>query len=131
PIADAGDELGRLGARFNALLDRLDQALAHQRRFLADAAHELRTPIARLRGAGELALQTTEDPAADRAALQQTQRELEAMSHLVDELLELARSDADRSPSPLQRGFLDDIVADALPGFGGLASSCGVELLVE
>lgn len=131
PIADPGDELGRLGARFNAVLDRLDRALAHQRRFLADAAHELRTPIARVRGAGELALQAADDPTADRAALQQTQRELEAMSHLVDELLELARSDADVRPAAMQRGFLDDIVAEALPGFAGLARARGVELAVE
>src|SRR5690606_39009580 len=56
PVAVPDDELGRLGIRFNALLDRLDQAIATQRRFLADAAHELRTPIARARGAGDLAL---------------------------------------------------------------------------
>ncbi len=131
PIAVPGDELGRLGARFNALLDRLDGALEHQRRFLADAAHELRTPIARARGTGELALASTSDPAGDRAALQQTQRELESMSRLVDELLLLARADADRSPAHLQRGFLDDVVADVTHDFEPLARAAGLTLDVE
>lgn len=131
PIAVPDDELGRLGARFNALLDRLDAALAHQRRFLADAAHELRTPLARARGTGELALAAAGDPAQDRAALQQTQRELEAMSRLVDELLVLARADADGRPANLQRGYLDDLVADVVRGFEPLARARGVTLALE
>ena len=53
PIADPNDELGRLRRRFNELLDRLDGALGQQRRFLADAAHELRTPMARMLGETE------------------------------------------------------------------------------
>ena len=53
PIADPKDDLRRLGRRFNELLDRLDGALGQQRRFLADAAHELRTPMARMLGETE------------------------------------------------------------------------------
>lgn len=130
PIAVPDDELGRLGIRFNALLDRLDQAIATQRRFLADAAHELRTPIARARGVGDLALSL---PAGtdDRDALQRTQRELEVMSRLVDELLELARSDAGRSGDSLQPGFLDDVVADVVRRFDGLAQRNGVSLSLD
>lgn len=130
PIAVPHDELGQLGTRFNALLDRLDAALAHQRRFLADAAHELRTPIARARGAGELALSAPEAAPSDREALVRSQRELEAMSHLVDELLVLARSDADGKPLPLKKGFLDDVVTDVAHGFEPLARGRDVALEV-
>jgi signal transduction histidine kinase len=56
PVVDSTDELGRMGTRFNALLDRLDGALDQQRRFLADAAHELRTPLARVRSRVEVAM---------------------------------------------------------------------------
>lgn len=130
PVAVPDDELGRLGARFNALLDRLDAALATQRRFLADAAHELRTPIARARGAGELALSSPEG-ADDREALERTQRELEAMSRLVDELLELARSDAGQVGGGLRDGFLDDEVADVVRAFEPMAKRHDVTLRLD
>jgi two-component system, OmpR family, sensor kinase len=129
PIAQPDDELGRLGIRFNALLDRLDTAMAQQRRFLADAAHELRTPIARARGAGELALSLPAG-AEDRDALERTQRELEMMSHLVDELLELARRDA-ASASAFAPGFLDDVAADVVRGFDPIAKRQGVTLTLD
>lgn len=131
PIAVPDDELGRLGLRFNALLDRLDAALGHQRRFLADAAHELRTPIARARGIGELALAAPAGAADDRAALEQTRAELETMSRLADELLELARADATAAPPRLEPLFLDDVVADATSAFEALARTRGIRLLVE
>lgn len=130
PVAVPDDELGRLGLRFNALLDRLDHAIATQRRFLADAAHELRTPIARARGAGDLALSLPQG-ADDRDALRRTQRELEVMSRLVDELLELARSDAGRGGESLQLGFLDDVVADVVGRFDGVARQNAITLDVD
>ena len=130
PIADPHDELGRLGLRFNALLDRLDDAFARQRRFLADAAHELRTPIARARGVGELALSVPATP-ADRQALEQTQHELETMSALVDELLELARTEAGGGAPDHRTVYLDDIVAESARAFGALASRRQMRIEVE
>jgi signal transduction histidine kinase len=108
----------------------VDDAMARQRRFLADAAHELRTPIARARGAGELALSVPSGP-DDRDALARTQRELEGMSRLVDELLELARADSSRPALPLVREFLDDVVADVVQRFDPLARRFGVSLQLE
>ncbi len=131
PVADPADELGRLGLRFNALLDRLDGAFARQRRFLADAAHELRTPIARARGVGELALSRSDVPSGDRTALQQTQHELEMMSHLVDELLELARTEASGTGAPHETVYLDDLVADAARAFGAVAARRSMRIEVE
>ncbi|MBV6522472.1 MAG: Adaptive-response sensory-kinase SasA [Gemmatimonadaceae bacterium] len=130
PIAVPDDELGRLGIRFNALLDRLDQTLARQRRFLADAAHELRTPIARARGVGELAL-SAPGSADDREALERTQHELETMSHLVDELLELARIEANGSLGRSGTMYLDDVVAEVARRFDALARTRGQRIEVE
>ena len=116
PIDDPTDELGRLGVRFNGLLDRLDGALAQQREFLADAAHELRTPIARLRARVEVAML---EPAtvSDTSVLRAIDQELRAVSQQVDELLQLARADAAGEDAPLRAEslFLDDVVADELP----------------
>lgn len=116
PVADPSDEFGRLGNAFNRLLERLDTALAQQRRFLADAAHELRTPIARMRSESEARLAS---PAGteDRLALERVRDELGHTSKLIDELLHVARSDA--TTHPLQRVpvFLDDVVADVVARF--------------
>lgn len=113
PIANASDEFGRLGAAFNALLDRLDRALQEQRRFLADAAHELRTPVARVLSAVDE--RTTHPPSAhDREALTEVASELRRTAGVVDELLHLARADSGSMVPRRADLYLDDIVSDAV-----------------
>lgn len=133
-LHDPTDELGRFGASFNALLDRLDATQGEQRRFLADAAHELRTPLARLRSRMELAriaLATTE---LDRvrqeatATLNRLEREVIAASASVTGLLALARADAGVAPVTLVNGYLDDVLADELPRWRETAAAHGVQL---
>jgi signal transduction histidine kinase len=127
PIDNPSDELGRLGTRFNALLDRLEIALVQQRRFLADAAHELRTPLARARGRLEIAMMplagtapegtggvSGEHTHGDTQALAAAHNELVRMSTLVDELLQLARADGDHDVIATQPLYLDDIVSGEL-----------------
>lgn len=135
PVLNPEDELGRLGTRFNALLDRLDGALAQQRLFLADAAHELRTPIARTLSGVELALLDTTPNAQHVAALGRAHDDLRRTGRLVDELLQLARADAAGGPGTgpggglqRERVFLDDIVGDALPGWRAPAQAAGLRL---
>lgn len=139
PVDDPRDEIGRLGLRFNALLDRLDGALSQQREFLADAAHELRTPIARMRARVELAMLGLSAHDADGVkALDETSgadvlaaldAELRAVSHQVDELLQLARADATGDEAPVLKPlFLDDLVADALPRWRPQAMQLGIGL---
>jgi signal transduction histidine kinase len=114
PVSD--DELGRLAQTFNDLLGRIAAATARQRRFVADAAHELRTPLAALRARMEIDLRHPPADAADaesvrtrRTALQQVTR----LADLVDDLLQLARLDAD--PRPHRRVVdLDDVVWEAV-----------------
>lgn len=135
PVSDPDDELGRLGTRFNALLDRLDGALSQQRQFIADAAHELRTPIARMRARVELALlqgPESKEPAERSAVLHALDQELRAVTNQVDELLQLARADAagDEAMVHPERLFLDDLVADELPRWLPQAQQLGVELRV-
>ena len=125
-LDDPSDELGRFGASFNAVLDRLDGALAQQRRFLADAAHELRSPLARLRSRAELGRVAL--PAASPAsqALLEVEREVRAASDMVDGLLALARAEAGALSLSLHDGFVDDVVADELPRWRESAALAGV-----
>jgi signal transduction histidine kinase len=87
----AEDEVARLTAAINALLDRVARASATERRFASDAAHELRTPLAVLRTGLEVALARERDAAANRAALDDAHREVVALCKVADELLALAR----------------------------------------
>ncbi len=128
PVGPEVDEFARLGTRFNALLDRLDGALSQQRRFLADAAHELRTPVARMRGTVELALDPRVKGGDTAVALNQLRDELTDVSGMLDELLHLARADAGGQDVLLAPGYLDDVVVGALGAWTAFAHRKGVAL---
>lgn len=85
-------------AAINQLLTRLDSAIAGQQRFIANAAHQLRTPLAGLKTHSELALRQPSTPEL-RALLEMMASETERSSHLVNQLLTLARAEPDGLPS--------------------------------
>ncbi|QHY97829.1 putative sensor histidine kinase TcrY [Streptomyces sp. S4.7] len=105
PVGDPRTEVGQVGTAVNRILGHVGDALERRqaseerlRHFAADASHELRTPVANIRGHAELALRTTSPvPAEVRRALDRIQSESERMSRLVDDLLLLARIDAGRA----------------------------------
>ena len=104
----AADEIHRLGQTFNDLLARLDAATDRQRQFIADAAHELRSPLAALRTQIEVAL-THPGLAGPTMRTPDLLNDVTRLSRLVDDLVRLARLDASRV---LRRDLvdLDDIV---------------------
>ncbi|MFN8036769.1 MAG: ATP-binding protein [Acidimicrobiia bacterium] len=109
PEPRARDEIGRLATTMNAMLDRIEASTERQRRFVADASHELRSPLAGMRSDLEVNLAHPE-----QAALGATDRELLAttvrMQHLVDDLLTLAQVDAASLPIRHDAVDLDDVV---------------------
>ena len=98
PAPEARDEIGALGRTLNEMLDRLEAALARERRLVSDASHELRTPLTTMRAELELALRGERDAAELRAAIASADEEARRMSRLADDLLVLARSDQGRLP---------------------------------
>jgi signal transduction histidine kinase len=128
PVANPRDELGRLASRFNDLLGRLESALVQQRRFLAEAAHELRTPMARLLSQAEVGLSPRASDAAREEALRLIRDDLVRASGMVGELLQLARVDAGEPAPPLTDGFLDDVIAAGIPSWYAAAEQHGVTL---
>lgn len=98
PVPQTGDEVARLGSTLNAMLQRLGDALTHERRFVADASHELRTPLTQLKM--ELELMRQERPEGDEfdAALEAAIGDTDRLSALSEDLLVLARADRDRLP---------------------------------
>lgn len=93
-IQNSEDELGHMALVFNHLLERLEQSFQQLQRFTADAAHELRTPLASLRAVGEVALQKEEDIESYREALSSILEETNRLNETVDSLLLLARTEA-------------------------------------
>jgi two-component system OmpR family sensor kinase len=92
------DEIDRLVAALNGMLERLERSVAGMRRFTADASHELRTPLATLRAELELALTRPRSPDELRGAVENALEQLDRLSRLVEALLQLARSDAGALP---------------------------------
>jgi signal transduction histidine kinase len=108
----------------------VERTLAHMRRFMADAAHELRSPVAVLRSRADVALQRPREPAAYVTALTAVGVEAERMGRIVDNLLTLARADAGDWPVTRSRVYLDDVAIDAVDSARILAERQGVELAV-
>ncbi len=94
PIPRARDEIHELALAFNATLDRLAAAFERQRRFTADASHELRTPITAILGQAELALSRPRAPELYQDSLERIQDEAERMQRLVNRMLTLARAES-------------------------------------
>lgn len=130
-LDQAPRELHALALALNALLAAVQHTVATQRRFIADAAHQLRTPLAGLKSQTELALQSDLD-APLRARLERVHRSATRSAHLVSQLLTLARAEPesaithDRTRFDLRR-FAQELVAEWVPR----ALRAGVDLGIE
>jgi signal transduction histidine kinase len=109
----------------------VDQAFSYMRRFMADAAHELRTPLSVVRARAEVALQRGRDPSEYAEALRGIERETTRLGRLVEDLLMLARADAGERRIERRRVFLDDITLDAAEGARAIAERKLVRLEVS
>jgi two-component system sensor histidine kinase MprB len=108
----SSDEVGELAARFNAMLDTLEGSIAAQRQLVADASHELRTPVTSLRTNIEVLAENRLDGDERKRLVADVQAQAEELSALVADLIELARGD---QPSPAHEDVrLDALVAEAV-----------------
>ncbi len=124
--ASGADELGRLGAAFDRMLDRLEAAFARQRRFTADASHELRAPLAVIRTEADVALARERPSEEYRRALSTIASEVDRIDALVDAMLSAARAD---SAALVREPFdLAALCALAIERFRPAASARGVKI---
>lgn len=110
--AAAPEEIRTMLEALNGLFQRVETALESERQFTADAAHELRTPLAALQAQLQVALRARDDAERDRS-LAQLQSGLTRASHLVDQMLQLARLDPESGlpdPQPVDLGMLAETV---------------------
>jgi heavy metal sensor kinase len=129
PVARTGDELQWLGETLNSMLARLEAAVERERDFVADAGHELRTPLALLRTELELALRQGRTVDELRDALRSSSVEAERLAHLADGLLLIARTD--RGEVTLRRERIDAgaLLDSVATRFEWRASEAGREIV--
>jgi signal transduction histidine kinase len=122
PVPEAGDELTRLAETLNDMLDRLEVSLVRQRRFVADASHEMKSPVASIRAMVDVARESPGFDEWDRL-LADLSREDARLEHLVSALLVLARSDEQAAPGRAIPLDLDQMAGIAAHG---IAAQTGV-----
>lgn len=127
-VDNAGDELGQLAATLNDMLDRLGRSFAETQRFTADAAHELRTPLAVIRNEAEVALRQPRTGDEYRRVLESLLEETVRLGRMADELLFLCRQDAGLNPPALADVSLDKLLHDAVENMRPVAQEKGVSL---
>lgn len=129
PVKNERDELGSLASKFNELLSRLDVSFEQQRRFMADASHELRTPVAIVRGEADVTLaKEKRDETEYRESFSIVQSEAERMTRIIKDLFTLARVDAGQQPLQKDVIYLDEILGEAVKSFRTVANNRGISL---
>jgi two-component system, OmpR family, sensor kinase len=131
-VQNERDELGHLAQSFNSLLDRLSQSFERQQRFMADASHELRTPVAILRGETEVALsQEARSLKEYRESLEVLHQEATRLTHIVEDLFTLTRADAGQYPLQPRDFYLDELVGECVHSARTLALAKKISLNLE
>lgn len=125
------DELGQLAGVFNDMLARLEETFAQQQRFMQDASHELRSPVAAIRMEAEVTLQQTHRSELEyRDALSTIRRASLRLSRIVGDLFFLARHDAESHSMGEQCVDLSEVVQDAVRGLRAQASARAIALVL-
>ncbi len=125
---DTRDELGELSSVFDAMLDRLEAAFDRQKRFVADAGHELRTPLSIISLESERALTSVRTAQEYQQSLSVVRTECSFMAKLVDDLLLLAKADSNEADRLRRLVDMSDVTLDAVERFAPLAAQWGLAL---
>jgi heavy metal sensor kinase len=132
PVPAPPDELRRLAVAFNSLLDRLSESITSQRRFMADASHELRTPVTVARTAAQVTLSSPARSEAEyREALEIVEVQTGRLTQIVDDLFLLALADVDGQDVEMYECYLDDVVTACVRDASVLAKARGITINVD
>jgi heavy metal sensor kinase len=131
PVPQTADEVQALALTFNEMLTSLEATLNRQRRFVSDASHELRTPVAVIRSKTDLALQQPGDEREYLAVLHEINSESERLGRLIGDLLVLARGDEGKTHFESESVALHQVAEAVAASAEPLAHEHGVHLQVE
>lgn len=132
PVVNPRDELGQLAGTFNELLARLEFSMKQQRQFMADASHELRTPVTTTRTAANVALQQKHREEEEyRRTLEIIEQQATRLSRIVEDMFTLARADAGTYPVRMQPMYLDEVIDEVADAARVVASTRHVDIEVR
>jgi two-component system OmpR family sensor kinase len=131
PVPRSRDEVYDLALTLNEMIGRLDQAFTQQRRFVADASHELRTPVTVIRSITDVALEDPLNLDEYGVLLREINAEAERLGVLINDLLMLARADEEQMPLDREPVRLDLLAFDVAASMEPLAIERGIELQVQ
>ncbi len=128
---DTDDEIGRMTRLLNEMLDRLHGVIDANRRFAADASHELRSPLTAIAGEIDVALKRERSPAEYEDTLRVVRRQLSEMFALADDLTLLVQAEERADAVPLRPVPVDQLLEGAVQRLGPLAAQRGVALRLQ
>jgi two-component system OmpR family sensor kinase len=131
PLPEANDEIRALGRTLNAMLDRLQEGLNHERQFVANASHELRMPLAVLKAELEVALREHDGERPLRVAMSSAIEETDRIVKLAEDLLLLARVHDGTLPLAPERLVVAELLDELGERFTPIVAGSGRELVVE
>lgn len=127
-IPETKDELNLLATTINGLLEKLEKAFLAQERFVADASHQLKTPLALIKAELDMVKDHVQDPQVIRKFVKSTSEEVETLIKLTKDLLLLARVDAGNEKLNWRSGRIDELVLDQMARLGQFAKTKNIQL---
>ncbi len=127
-VENRGDEIGMLAMTVNEMIERLEDSFRQIKQFSADASHELKTPLTILKGEMEIALRTENDMEAMRETIRSSLEEVDRMSRIVRNLLDLTKIGVEKEAMPREKVHLDRILTERFEHFERFALERGVNL---
>lgn len=130
-VENPEDELGTLAETLNGMIERLERSFTEMRRFTADAAHELRTPLAVIRNDAEVALRSARSPGEYTRVLENLLEETNRLSTMADQLLFLCRHDAGLQTNRQETVQMQPLLEDVVANMQLVANEKGVSLTLD
>ncbi len=131
PIRGSGDELDQISTEINSFVDQIARYIKSQREFVANAAHELRSPITAIQTSVDVTLDKQRTIAEYQDELETVSEQCQELRHLVNQLLELAETDASEIANTFSTVQLTQLVEKSINVFSGVAEESEIEVIAD